>query len=277
MSEFPRSRRAVDVSVVIPTFRRPQLLREALGAALDQEGVSLEALVVDDSPEGSARDTALSFGDPRVTYLRNERPSGGKPALVRNQGWPQGRGRFVHFLDDDDRPVAGFYRSAVAAFDENPDCGMVFGRVEPFGDDPAALVHEREFFADAARRARIASRFRSRRWMAAVLLFQPTVLVNSACMIRRECLSSIDGYSPDIPMNEDIDLYARAARKYGSVFLDQVVLEYRVLGDSLMHGRSNDDALVLAYQRMYATYRRTNGIAEWLALKALSKTILQFL
>lgn len=267
----------IDVTVVIPTFRRPELLREAITGALTQEGVNVEVVVVDDSPEGSARSAVASFADPRVHYIKNERPSGGNPALVRNAGWPKSRGRFIHFLDDDDRPVQGFYRAAVQAFEQNPDRGVVFGRVEPFGADPNALVHEREFFADATRRARIAARMRSRRWMTAVLLFQPTVLVNSACMIRRECVASVEGYNPDIPMNEDIDLYQRAVRKFGCVFLDRVVIEYRILGDSLMHGRGDDNKLAEAYRKMYAGYRRTNGVGEWLALKVFSKTLLQFI
>src|SRR5688500_13349027 len=93
-----------EVSVIVPTFRRPQPLVEAVRSALAQEGPSVEVLVLDDSPEGSAREPLLAaIDDRRLRYLRQERPSGGNPGLVRNAGWPLTRGRYLHFLDDDDR------------------------------------------------------------------------------------------------------------------------------------------------------------------------------
>jgi glycosyltransferase involved in cell wall biosynthesis len=42
----------IDVSVVIPTFRRRALLLEAILSVLRQPQVSIEIIVADDSPEG---------------------------------------------------------------------------------------------------------------------------------------------------------------------------------------------------------------------------------
>ncbi|WP_423875429.1 glycosyltransferase family 2 protein [Bradyrhizobium sp.] len=63
-----------EISVVIPTFRRPLLLKQAIESALAQH-VPVEVIVVDDSPERSA--------DPVVPS-----PSGGWPSRVRNLGCP---------------------------------------------------------------------------------------------------------------------------------------------------------------------------------------------
>lgn len=275
----------VDVSVVIPTFRRPALLKEAIQSVLSQARVSVEVIVIDDSPEGSARDTVLALDDARVNYELGTPPSGGRPALVRNHGATRARGRFIHFLDDDDRAAPGFYSAAVAAFDAHARCGVVFGRIEPFADStPAgaqseaeakAMAHEREFFADAGRRARLASRVSARHWMVANLLFNQTLLVNSACMIRRECVAALGGYDAELGMNEDVDFFCRAIRAYGFRFLDRVVLNYRIVPDSLMHGRTNNDKLVQSYRRMYALYRAKHGAAELFALKVLARTVMR--
>src|SRR5258708_984686 len=104
-----------DVSVIIPTFRRPALLAEAIRSALDQEGVAVEVLVFDDSPEGSAREAVLAIGDARVEYRKREASAGGNPSLVRQEGWPQSKGRYVAFLDDDDRVAPGGYRALADA------------------------------------------------------------------------------------------------------------------------------------------------------------------
>jgi glycosyltransferase involved in cell wall biosynthesis len=267
-----------DVSVIIPTFRRPAMLREAIESVLGQRHVSTEILVIDDSPEGSARDVAAGFGDAHLTYIQCDPPSGGRPALVRNTGWPQARGRFVHFMDDDDRVAAGFYGAAIEQFDANPDRGVVFGRIEPFCDGASnAMLHERSFFAEAARRARLASRIRSRLWMVANLLFGPTLLVNSACIIRRQCIAVLGGYDANIVLNEDVDFFCRAIRTFGYAFLDRTVVHYRIVPDSLMHGRLNDDALAESYRRMYARYRITHGATELFAMKVFANTVMRVL
>lgn len=264
----------VDVSVIIPTFRRLELLKEAILSVLAQERVRTEVIVVDDSPEGSARSVVEAVADSRITYLQNNPPSGGKPALVRNAGWPKARGRFIHFLDDDDRVAAGFYAAAVSAFDANPSRGVVFGRIEPFGGDENSMPHERAFFASAAHRAELAAKVGGRLWMVANLLFADTVLVNSACIVRRECVAALQGYDALMPLNEDVEFYCRAIRRFGFVFLPQTVLHYRILPSSLMHGRASNDGIVETYRRMYAQYREKHGAFELLAMKIFSRTLL---
>ena len=167
-----------DISVVIPTFRRPGLLAEALRSALAPSGVTLEVLVLDDSPEGSARDVIASIEDPRVKYRKREVPAGGNPALVRNEGWRSVRGGCIHFLDDDDRGLPGVYREVVDAVKAHPRQGVAFGRVAPFGDDADALAHERTVFSRAARRARLFQRWGSWRCVVATASIRALALAH---------------------------------------------------------------------------------------------------
>jgi glycosyltransferase involved in cell wall biosynthesis len=151
---------SVDFSVVIPSFRRPKPLGEAIASVLGQPGVSVEVIVIDDSPEASAEGVVAAIGDARVRYLNNPAPSGGWPSSVRNLGWPLAQGDFIHFLDDDDIVPDGHYAAVKKIFAARPDVGVVFGRIEPFGDAPEAqLQQERAFFDDRARRARLCRLF----------------------------------------------------------------------------------------------------------------------
>src|SRR5262245_43261401 len=110
----------LDFSVVIPTFRRPGQLAEALNSVLRQREVTLEILVVDDCPEGSAKNIVEGLQDNRVCYLKNPCPTGGVPSVVRNLAWPVASGRFVHFLDDDDIVPEGYYMTVKAIFESQP-------------------------------------------------------------------------------------------------------------------------------------------------------------
>jgi glycosyltransferase involved in cell wall biosynthesis len=163
---------SIDFSVVIPTYRRRNELLEAIASVFQQTEVTLEILVVDDCPDGSAREVVESLYDERITYLRNPRPTGGRPSIVRNLGWPRATGTFVHFLDDDDIVPEGHYAAVKAAFERHPDVGLVFGRIEPFGVGPEAqLQHERRYFAEAARRAATCGRFGTKLAFTSQMLF----------------------------------------------------------------------------------------------------------
>ncbi|TSC32672.1 glycosyltransferase family 2 protein [Corallococcus sp. Z5C101001] len=266
-----------DVSVVVPTFRRPALVVEAVRSALSQDGVRVEVQVLDDSPEGSAREAVLALGNARVRYVKRDVPTGGNPATVRNEGWPGATGRYLHFLDDDDRVAPGAYQALARALDAHPERGVAFGRVEPFGDDPAVLARQTAYFEDAARRARVAQRLGSRRWMVANMLFRPTVLVNSACLIRRELLPELGGYDTRLPLVEDVDFYLRAIRRAGAVFLDRAVLEYRTGAPSLMHNERDASKAMSAYRLIHERYRREWGAVEHTALKLATRTVLRWL
>ena len=269
---------SIDVSVVIPTFRRPALLREAIESVRAQKGAEVELVVVDDSPEGSAAAIAGEFPD-LVRYLRNPKPTGGFPSVVRNLGWPLARGRFVHFLDDDDLVPEGHYAAALAAFEADPRVGVVFGRVEPFGDAPETQMdRERAFFRNAARRAAICSRLGPRVGFAAGMIFNQTLLVCGAALIRRGCVQRLGGFDPEIRLGEDVDFFGRAMRQFGAHLLDRVTLHYRIGSPSLMHApvlSENEIQQHLAgAQRMAAKYRSERGLFEFSAMKGLSRLVL---
>jgi GT2 family glycosyltransferase len=257
-----------DISIVIPTFHREVELLEAARSALGQPRVTVEVIVVDDSGDGSAEGPVASLGDERVRYVRRATPSGGVPALARNEGWTLARGRYVHFLDDDDRLAEGASHALMAALDAAPRVGVAIGTVRPFGRDAAVLRQQEAYFAAAAEMLR---RTRSRVALVAAMLFQTTPLVNSACMIRRECVGQIGGYAADVARCEDVDFYLRAVRRYGFVFVDRPIVHYRTGAPSLMHSLRSHSLVQQSYRAIYRNYRREHGSAELLALQALAK------
>jgi glycosyltransferase involved in cell wall biosynthesis len=263
-----------DISVIIPTYRRPAELDEALRSVLRQDGVTLELIVVDDSAEGSAESVVNALGDPRISYVRNRPPSGGRPAGPRNLGASLASGELVHFMDDDDHVPAGHYAEAAAFFRASPNVDVLFGRVLPFGADEAQVAAEAAYFADAARRARRCGRLGriAGRWaFAASMLFRPAMLVCGAAILRRSCIAAIDGFDLGLPLVEDVDFYARAVRRFDVRFVDRPTLHYRI-APSMMHGPGRRDAIVASYRLMHARYRKEHGVADFFLLKTFAKT-----
>ena len=261
----------MELSIVIPTFRRPLQLREAIKSVLSQTGVTLEVYVIDDSPEGSAEPIVREFADSRLTYLRNPEPTGGNPSIVRNLGWPRAKGEFIHFLDDDDIVPEGHYAAVKAMFDSAPNAGVVFGRIEPFGDDPRQVQNARLFFESAGRRAARCQRFGSRWLFAACMFFQETLLVCSAAVVRRTCVGAIEGFDPKLALLEDVDFYARAIRRFDVRFMDRVALHYRIHPSLTRQARHA--AFVDSFRRMHARYRAEHGFLELNALRVVSRVL----
>ena len=271
---------SIDFSVIIPTFRRPRELVEAISSVLRQHDLAIEIFVIDDSPEGSAGEAVKGLRDSRIVYLKNPNPSGGVPSVVRNIGWPMANGAFIHFLDDDDIVTEGHYAAIKAAFAANPAIGLVFGRIEPFGSGPAAqLDQERQYFADAARRSALCDRFGPRFAFAGSMLFGNALLVCSSSVIRRESVARIGGFDPSIRLMEDADYHTRAMRECGAVFLDRTAIHYRVGGPSLMHSPNPTEVQKqgerLGHRQMQEKYRREHGALEFYALALFTKTILK--
>jgi glycosyltransferase involved in cell wall biosynthesis len=262
-----------DVSVIIPTFHRERELVRALGSVLATESVTLEVLVLDDSAEGSACEAAHSLGDARVRYIKCDTPSQGRPALVRNAGASLARGRYLHFLDDDDWLESDALAVLAASLDETQSAGMAFGAIIPFGEDGPGLHHQQRYFRTAAR---VARGLRGRMELAANLLALPTILINSACMARRECFLASGGYDGDMPVCEDVDLWMRIARAADYVYLDRPIVHYRTGAPSLMHSlQENDPRLEIAWRRSQANYRRRYGLTELLLIKLWARTLLR--
>jgi GT2 family glycosyltransferase len=265
---------------VIPTFRRTAELRECLASVLAQPEVTTEIFVIDDSPEGSARQVIERLDDARIAYVKNPQPTGGRPSVVRNLGWPGARGQFVHFLDDDDIVADGHYAAVRSAFASHPEVGQVYGKIEPFSSGEAAqLEHERRYFADAARKSLACARFGKRWAYVAMMLFDSALLVCSASIVRRECVRAVGGFDDEIRLMEDADFHVRVMREFGVLFLDRTAIRYRIGGPSLMHSPNPEPGQrqeeINGSLRMQAKYRIQRGSLEHYALALFARTVLK--
>ena len=114
---------APEVSILIPTYRRPQLLRRAIASALSQDApVAMEVVVGDDADEGAA--IASEFDDVRLRYQANPDRLG--MAGNWNRLCDVARGDYLVLLNDDDRLLPGFVTTCMSAFHRMPDLGVVF-------------------------------------------------------------------------------------------------------------------------------------------------------
>jgi hypothetical protein len=94
------TRAGEQVSVIIPTHNRRELLSMTLASVLAQSSVDLEAIVVDDGSSDETPRFLEELDDDRVRVVRNQ-PAKGVSA-ARNGGIAAARGDWIAFCDDDD-------------------------------------------------------------------------------------------------------------------------------------------------------------------------------
>ncbi|MEV1147776.1 glycosyltransferase family 2 protein, partial [Micromonospora sp. NPDC049799] len=92
--------RTPDVSVVIPTCDRPDLVTRAVRSALAQSVREIEVLVVVDGADVDTQAALAGVEDPRLRVL--PLPERGGAPNARNVGVQAARGRWTALLDDDD-------------------------------------------------------------------------------------------------------------------------------------------------------------------------------
>lgn len=196
------SGRGLDVSVVIPTCGRPQLLERCLLALLAQTLARerFEIVVVDDGHDDRCRDRVHAFsvleGAPLIRYLRPIRGKG--PAVARNTGWRAATAPIVAFTDDDTRPETGWLRLGLTAMARHPDWVAASGRVRvPPTSRRRRGVHRAPTDHELMTRGLESAEF-----------------VTANAFVRRDALVAIDGFDERFrrPWREDSDLQFRLER-----------------------------------------------------------------
>lgn len=230
------------VSVVLPTYRRPERLEAAMESVLAQTYADWELLIVDDNGRGTVAQCRTEqvvrrqACDRRVRYVVHDANRGG--AAARNTGIDRARGEFVAFLDDDDVWYPAKLALQVACFDGAPgEVAVVYGGYRRF-----MATGRSDVFTPSADSHSLGR-----------LLRENSIGTTSLVLCRRRALLEIGGFDEELAARQDIDLYVRLAHNHGFASVPDTLL------DKIDH---HDDAIgkdqagrLRAYQRFYAKHR----------------------
>jgi glycosyltransferase involved in cell wall biosynthesis len=125
-------RQHVDVSIVISTYNRCELLPRALESLLaqDSSGVLYEVIVVDNNSTDETREVVESLASEhsnlRYVFEAKQGVSHGRNAGVANAHAP-----IIAFTDDDIEVAKDWVANIKATFDRHPEADLIGGRVLP--------------------------------------------------------------------------------------------------------------------------------------------------
>jgi len=199
------------VSVVIPTYNRPEQLVGAIRSVQEQTYENIEIIVVNDCGT-EIGDIVTSMNDKNnITYCRHAVHSG--PAAARNTAIKLSKGTYIAYLDDDDifypdhvETLASFltnsghkvaYTNAVKAHQVKLDGKYVTTRKEP--------AYTSDFDND--------------------LILLTNLIPVQSVMHEKSCVDAVGLWDETLTTLEDWDLWIRMSRKYEFVHIPEVTSE----------------------------------------------------
>ncbi|MBH8565024.1 glycosyltransferase family 2 protein [Nostoc sp. CENA67] len=112
------------VSVVIPTYNRPEYLKQAIASAIQQTYQNIEIIVSDNCSPENPQPIIESFNDKRIRFWRQQQNIG----MLANQmhAFKMAQGKYVASLHDDDMWNEDFLAKLVPPLEENPELILAF-------------------------------------------------------------------------------------------------------------------------------------------------------
>lgn len=194
------SQYAPKVSVIISTFNRKEVLKRAIKSVLDQSMPDFECIVVDDCSPQEIEKLVLSFGDPRLKYLRTEKNSG-HDALPKNIGIMAARGKYLAFLDDDDEYKKDALR-ILTRYAEETGVDVTYGDYLIDGKPGWSI----DFSASR--------------------LAQHNYISMCSALVSRTAVLAVGGFDEDVPKFKDWNLWLRIHKNGGTFMHVPIIVFY---------------------------------------------------
>ncbi|CUQ67235.1 glycosyltransferase [Candidatus Nitrospira inopinata] len=200
------------VSVIVPTCNRPDRLRETLQSVLAQSYRDFEIIVVNDGNVDVSSVIGALNTDDRITLIKHDRNRG--LAAARNTGIRVARGKYIAYLDDDDRYLPDHLETLVTVL-EKGQCKAAYS--------DAWRVHEQYEegrYVEVGRDVPYSQDFSFPHLL--VMNYFPVLCV----MHERSCLEEVGFFDESLFAHEDWDLWIRMAEKFPFIHVKKVTAEF---------------------------------------------------
>ncbi len=229
------------VSVIVPTYNRPEMLVRTVRSILNQTYPNVEIIVVNDA--GVDVESVVTSLDQKgnITYVKHERNRG--LAAARNTGIRLARGKYIAYLDDDDLFYPEHIETLVG-FLESSGGGIAY--TDAFR---AYQIKKGETYQVVKRDVPFSCDFDAKEILVCNSI--PVLCV----MHEKSCLDQVGLFDESLTTHEDWDLWIRMSRKFKFHHIQKVTCEYsyREDGTTMSSGRRGDFLKTLKV--IYEKYR----------------------
>lgn len=235
-----------DVSVIVPTFNRLELLARALESLVAQtlDAARFEVLVVNDCGMDPGDVIAEFADDLRLTLLTTPENSG--LAATRNVGIAAATGRYVSFLDDDDC----FYPEHLA---------LLLAEADALGGETIVYSDAVKLVEDDAGEAMLRQMI-----LAPATFSYDRLLLNNyihamSPLVPRAALVELGGFDETLRALEDWELWLKLGTRYDFHHVLRATADYRVRMGAINNTTRELPLHVRCTERVYDRYPAPAG------------------
>jgi glycosyltransferase involved in cell wall biosynthesis len=251
------------LSVIVPAYNRPELLRECVASLLAHAPRPVEVIVADDGSREDLRPALASFPTDTVRLIRREN---GGPAAARNTGYNASRGDLVAFLDNDDEWLPGGPSDLCQLLSQHAEIDAAFGdALEGTPEDGYCPVTERyggsAFAAIPATPLEGSGAVALERSALLHCLARRNVVFLGALVVRRTLVERLGTFDESLFGGEDYEFVLRMASEGRFAFLKHPpVARYRKQPGSISaNSERMQEQFVLALRRTLDRCRLTDA------------------
>jgi len=201
------------VTVLLPTYNRAESLSAAIDSVLGQSYSQFELIVIRDGGQPVVP-VMQNYDDSRICLIDRDENRGKAASL--NEALIQAKGKYVCYLDDDDRWYSTHLLTLVQALEKQPEYGLAYSDLYK--------VHYRPL--SGGRRQILAKNMEISRDFDRMLMFQFNHVLHVSLMHRRDLLDQAGPYNEDLRVLIDWDLTRRLCFYTDFLHIPSVTGEY---------------------------------------------------
>jgi len=225
----------LDISVVIPTYNRYELLKRAIASLYEQTTPPQEIIVVDDGSTDNTKAIVKDF--PEIIYIYQENRG---VSVARNAGIQKAKNEWIAFLDSDDEWHSKKLQKQIDFHRKNPDILMSYTD---------------EVWIRNGKKVKIPKKYRKIGEDAFVENLSYCNIAPSSVMLHKKLLDRVGLFDEDLEVCEDYDLWLRIASKEKIALIDEKLINKYAGHDEQLGFRKNMDRVRIAIlQKLIASF-----------------------
>ena len=235
------------VSIIMPTYSRPQMLLLALQSIVNQTYSNWEVIVVNDGGDDVENVLSTVFAGERIVYVRL--PKNHERSYARNVGISMAKGKYIAYLDDDDQYLPEHLETLVAFLEATP--------FEVAYTDAYRVVHEKKNgrYVEIQRDVPYSYEF------SRGIMLQENFIPILCVMHLRSCLDRTGLFDESLNTHEDWDLWIRMSEETPFHHINKVTAEFSWRLDGSTTTSNRQDDFIATKTRILQRYanQRTRG------------------